>query len=83
MHFGNSKILFLFCKYPYGYHMEDRLKRGKKKSSKLQEGCRSCSGRKDGGLGCDEMGETERNGWLSGLFGSLSQQDLLMGWIRS
>ena len=32
---GNSKILFLFCKYPYGYHTEDRLKRGKKKSSKL------------------------------------------------
>ena len=35
---GNSTVLFSFCKYPCGYSMEGRWKRGKRKSRETRGG---------------------------------------------
>lgn len=79
---GNNIVLFLFCKDPYDYNVEDRLERGEMKGRETGEKAAAIVLEGRMVVGCGGGGGDGENGWISGVFGSLGQQDFLRGWMR-
>lgn len=76
-------VLFSFCKVPRGSNMKDRLLGARGKAGRGERRLLQVFWKKGRWPGLwGRAGELERSGGVSGVFGSLRQQDWPVDWTR-